>query len=516
MSKITEVLDAGKSSDQRLEPLPWHQTMHSGKVPTSKAEARSLRTKIVCTLGPASSDEATLRAMIEAGMTTARINMSHGHYADHAKRIAVVRHLAQEMNRVVAVMIDLQGPKLRIGEIEHEPIRLEKGQRVTFISSAGVSRGTEIPLPHAHLIDCATIGNTVWLDDGLLELAIVEKTAGTLHCEVVVGGLLYSHKGISVPGVLSDIPAITSKDRHDIAFAVEQKADFIAMSFVQSSADLEELRGLMATQSASIPIVAKIETLEGLNNLEQIVEAADAVMVARGDLGVEAIFEEVPAYQMRIIRACNRAALPVITATQMLHSMIHSSHPTRAEANDVFTAVLQGSDAVMLSSETAAGDHPVRAVEVMSKIARMAEQHFPYTTWNTELAKWDLRSITEGIGQATCTLAASVGAKAVVTNTISGRTTREVAKHRPQSLIISTTPRAETHQQMALVWGVESLLVPEFHDTDSMISGVKRAVIESNLIQSGDAVVITAGAPVGQIGQTNLIEVHTLRNGDLW
>ncbi len=489
--------------------------MLSTEVLDARIHPRSIRTKIVCTLGPASSDEATLRAMIEAGMTTARINLSHGEHGDHAKQITLVRHLAQEMGRVVPVMIDLQGPKLRIGVIEHEPITFEKGQRITFVPSTSGSRANQIPLPHAHLINGAAIGNTVWLDDGLLELVVVEKAPGELHCEVVVGGQLFSHKGISVPGVRSDMPAITPKDRKDIKFAVQQKADFIAMSFVQSSANIEELRALMAAQSAAIPIVAKIESLEGLENLEQIVEAADAVMVARGDLGVEAIFEEVPAYQMRIIRACNRAARPVITATQMLHSMIHSSHPTRAEANDVFTSIHQGSDAVMLSSETTVGDHPVRAVEVMSKIARMAEQHFPYRTWNVERTNGESHSVTEGIGQATCTIAASVRAKAIITNTISGRTTRDVAKHRPQSLIISTTPRAETHQQMALVWGVESLLVPEFYDTDSMISGVKHAAIAAGLIRQDDTVVITAGVPVGTVGQTNLLQVHTMRQADL-
>ena len=487
--------------------------MQSTEVPTHRSNARPIRTKVVCTLGPASSDEETLQGMIEAGMTVARINLSHGQYADHAKQISLVRRLAQKMGRLVAVMIDLQGPKLRIGKIENEPITLEKGQRITFVSSASINK---IPLPHAHLIDGAMIGNTVWLDDGLLELVVVDKTPGELHCEVVVGGLLSSNKGISVPGVRSDIPVITPKDRKDIQFAIEQKADFIAMSFVRSPADIQELRGLIAAQSASIPVIAKLETPEGLDNLEAIVESVDAVMVARGDLGVEAIFEEVPAYQMRIIRACNRAARPVITATQMLHSMIHSSHPTRAEANDVFTAVCQGSDAVMLSSETTIGDHPARAVEVMSKIARMAEQHFPYRTWTVELSERAFHSVTEGIGQAACSLAASVGAKAIVTNTIAGRTTREVAKHRPQALIISTTPRAETHQQMALVWGVESLLVPEFHDTDSMISGVKRVAMEADLIRQGDIVVITAGVPVGQVGQTNLIEAHTVKEKDLW
>ena len=478
-------------------------------------KARCIRTKIVCTLGPASSDETTLRAMIEAGMTTARINLSHGQHAAHAKQVALVRRLAHEMNRAVAVMIDLQGPKLRIGTIEHEPILLEKRQRVTLASTDGVLGENEIPLPHRHLIDGAQIGNTVWLDDGLLELTVVGKEAGKLHCEVVVGGPLSSRKGISVPGVRSDIPAITPKDRQDIEFAVEQKADFIAMSFVKNTESIEELRGLLTARSANIPIVAKIESLEAMENLEAIVEAADAVMVARGDLGVEAIFEEVPAYQMRIIRACNKAARPVITATQMLHTMTHSSHPTRAEANDVFTSVRQGSDAVMLSSETSVGEHPVRAVEVMSKIAGMAEQYFPHKTWNIELTNGGSNSVTEGIGRATWALASAVGAKAIITNTISGRTTREVAKHRPQSLIISTTPCAETHQQMALVWGVESLLVPETRDTDVMFSTVKRAAIKAGLIREGDTVVITAGVPVGEAGHTNLVQVHTVKATDL-
>jgi pyruvate kinase len=485
--------------------------MTSKKVPAQMQKTCPARTKIVCTLGPASADERTLRAMIDAGMNVARINLSHGRHVNHAKHIDLVRRLGQEMGRVVAIMADLQGPKVRIGKIENEPMTLEEGSEFTFTSLPDATGNNVIPLPQPGMIRGVHVGGVVWLNDGLLELMVVNKAHDEMCCQVVVGGPLYSNQGISAPGVRVDIPSITSKDRQDLEFAVARNVDYVAMSFVRSADDIRELRHLMNALGASIPIVAKIEHPEALDNLDCIVKISDAVMVARGDLGVEAIFEEVPAHQRRIIRTCNQAARPVITATQILDSMIHSSHPTRAEANDVFTSIIQGSDALMLSGETAIGEHPVRAVKTMARIARMAERYFPHKTWSVELGDY---SITEGIGEAACSLAANVRAEAIITNTILGRTTRKIAKHRPQSRIISTTPEKKTHKHVALVWGVESLLVPKFQYTDEMIAGVKCAAVGAGLFKPGDTVVITGGVHDAQSGQTNLLQVHRIKDED--
>ena len=477
--------------------------MTDASVPIQMHEAFLSRAKVVCTLGPASEDEKTLRAMIEAGMNVARINLSHGQHADHAKRIKLLRRLAEEMLPPLAIMADLQGPKIRIGDIENEPMRLDEGREYILTSLPSTTGTNVIPVPQPDLLHGAQVGDAVWLSDGLLELTVVDKGPEELRCQVIVGGPLFSKQGITVPGVPEDIPSITDKDRKDLEFAVAQKVDYMAMSFVRTGDEIQELRHLINAAGANIPIVAKIEHPEALDNLDHIIETSDVLMVARGDLGVKSAFEEVPAHQIRIIHACNRAAIPVITATQMLQSMTHSSHPTRAEANDVFTSVIQGTDAVMLSGETAVGEHPVRSVQTMTRIAHMAEQYFPYKTWDVTLEDEDMYTVTSGIGKAACDLAANLGAKAIITNTVSGRTTRHIAKHRPQSLLISTTPDAETHRQMTLVWGAHSLLVPNFHDTEEMITGVKRAAVESGLVDPGDTVVITGGVPI-RSGSGNL------------
>jgi len=467
------------------------------------------RTKIVCTLGPASSDEKTLRAMIQAGMDVARINLSHGKHEEHANRIGMVRRMADETGRVVAIMADLQGPKIRIGHIANEPLMLHEGEEVTLTAGDTATIDGIIPVPHPEIVRDVAVGGSVWLDDGMFELSVVDKSQDKARCRVVTGGPLVSRKGISAPGVKMEVAFLTTKDLADLRFAIEQTVDYVAMSFVRTDEDIRHLRRLMHEFGANIPIVAKIERPEALENVEGIVRVCNAVMVARGDLGIEAPVEEVPAYQKRIIRICNHAGRPVITATQMLNSMILNPRPTRAESSDVYNAIHDGTDAVMLSGETAVGQYPVRAVKTMARIAQRAEAHFPYETWEVEEEKeGHTHSIPDAIGRATCSIAKELNAKAIITSTRSGYTALQVARHRPRTRLICTTPSAETHRRMALVWGVEALLAEEYHHTDQMIEVTMRAATEAGLVEQGDLVVITAGTPTAHQGQTNLLKVH--------
>ena len=476
----------------------------------AKGKLNRNRTKIVCTLGPSSSDEDTLRDMIDAGMDVARINMSHGTHEGHEQVITLVRRLAYEAGHAVAVMADLQGPKIRIGKIEDEPLMLHEGSEVTITSDADRKGDDVIYVPHADLIDGLRVDGHVWLDDGLMELRVVKKEKDSVRTQVMIGGPLVSSKGISAPGVELDIESITAKDRVDIRFAIEHKTDYIAMSFVRTADDLQRLRHLIEDMEGDIPIVAKIERREALNNIQAIVQAADAIMIARGDLGVETPVEEVPVHQKNIIRVCNYAGRPVITATQMLNSMMLNPRPTRAESSDVFNAILDGTDAVMLSGETAVGEFPVRSVETMKRIVTIAEENFPYDSWDVDLEAehGNAISIPEAIGLATCQIAAQVDAKAIITSTRTGYTARQVAKHRPRTPIICTTPSAVTRRRMALVWGVEPVIVAEFQHTDEMIANIVEAVTRRGLIEQGDFVVITAGIPVLHRSQTNLLNVH--------
>ncbi len=340
-----------------------------------------LRTKIVCTLGPSSDDEATIRAFIEAGMAVARINFSHGSHDDHVRRIGQVRRAAAEMGRVVAVLADLQGPKLRVGALPPEGVTLVEGQTVTFTSQEPATGEATIPLPHPEVIRDVRSGDRMLLDDGLLELKVVDHDATSLRAQVVTGGVLLSRKGLSLPRTSLSLPSVTAKDQADAAFALEQEVDYFALSFVRCADDVHHLRAWLAARGADTPIIAKIEKPEALDCIEAILDASDGLMVARGDLGVEAPAELVPIAQKRIIRACNAAGKPVITATQMLDSMIRNPRPTRAEASDVANAILDGSDAIMLSGETAMGRYPLAAVQTMARIAAVTEQNIPYGEW---------------------------------------------------------------------------------------------------------------------------------------
>jgi pyruvate kinase len=475
-----------------------------------------LRTKIVCTLGPASDDEATIRAFVQAGMAVARINFSHGDHEDHARRIALVRRLAEEMDRAVAIMADLQGPKLRVGLLPAEGVVLVEGERVVLTDQSSVTGPATIPLPHPEVIRDVHPGDRMLLDDGLLELKVLETDGQQVSARVVTGGVLSSRKGLSLPHTSLQMPSVTDKDREDAAFAVQQQVDYFALSFVRRAEDVEQLRAFLGELGAGTPIIAKIEKPEALDCVDEILAVSDGLMVARGDLGVEAPAEEVPIAQKRIIRACNERSKPVITATQMLDSMIRNPRPTRAEASDVANAILDGSDAIMLSGETAVGRYAVAAVKTMARIAEVTERSIPYADWLQRAGRSDSRSVVDAIGQVACEIATDLEAKAIITSTVSGGTARRVASHRPATAIIAPTPSPAAYRQLALVWGVQPLLVDEFTDTDAMIVTVMEATRARGVVQEGDLVIITAGVPLGGSGLTNLLKVHRVGEEKGW
>jgi pyruvate kinase len=497
------------------------------------------RTKIVCTLGPAASDEATLRGLMQAGMDVARVNFSHGDHETHAQTIALLNRLSTEEGKLVAIMADLQGPKLRVGEIAGGQLHLRQGDEFTLTTRPVPGSTEAVHLPHPEIVRDLGQGQRVLLDDGQIELTVIGKTGTDLLCRIVTGGFLSSHKGVNLPGAHLRVSSLTEKDREDALFAVEQGVDFLALSFVRRPADVLELRRFLQAHDADRPIIAKIEKPEALEVFDAILEASDGVMVARGDLGVETPPEEVPFHQKNIIRAANCAGKPVITATQMLQSMIEHPRPTRAEASDVANAILDGTDAVMLSGETAIGAYPIEAARTMQTIAANAEEHLPHDRWAhlltvdadmTSGSAWlagaarsastiQLESsidptqtfpVTEAISQATVEVALTVGAKAIITSTMSGTTARMVARHRPSVPIIAATPNPVTWRQLALVWGVQPVLVEDFDHTDEMIHLTVQAACKVGVVSWGDEVVITAGIPFGGLGSTNFLKVHSV------
>ncbi|MDY6877636.1 MAG: pyruvate kinase [Chloroflexota bacterium] len=472
------------------------------------------RTKIVCTIGPASSSPEVMRGLMRAGMDVARINFSHGDYATHAHSIATLRRVAEEEGRLVAVMADLQGPKLRVGEIEGGAVELREGDVVTLTSRLRPGAMDEIPVPHPRLLHGLRPGQPVLLDDGRLELVVVLAGEDNLKCRVVAGGQLTSHKGINVPGAALHFSALTPKDREDALFALEQGVDFFALSFVHRPADVRELCQFLKGRGANASIIAKIEKPEALLVFEEILAEADGIMVARGDLGVETPAEEVPFHQKRIIHVCNQVGKPVITATQMLQTMIENSRPTRAEASDVANAILDGTDAVMLSGETAVGRYPVEAVETMATICANAEAHLPSgRLLHAEDSDRKHGTIMESISCAAVEIASEVEARGIVTATMSGVTARMVARHRPSVPIVAVTLSRTTLSQLALVWGVEPVLVQEFKTTDEMVRVMVRTACEKGIVAWGDPVVLTAGIPFGG-GGTNMLKVHIVGEDD--
>ena len=469
------------------------------------------RTKIVCTIGPATRSPEALRQLLQAGMNVARLNFSHGKHEQHAEVVSYLRALAEEMQQPVAILQDLSGPKVRVGNVAGDGVTLTPGTEITLTMDDVPGDEREINLPVPEIFEAVVPGTQLMLDDGLLELRVKSKRSGRLVCEVVVGGLLTSHKGVNVPHVSLPIAAVTDKDLEDLKFGIAQKVDYVAASFVRSASDIAVLRGVCEAARAKIPIIAKIEKHEAVDAIDSIMEAVDGIMVARGDLGVEVPIDEVPIIQKMLIHKANRAGKPVITATQMLDSMIRNPRPTRAEVSDVANAIFDGTDAVMLSGETAMGAYPFEAVRMMAKIAVHTESSMDYGKILDEKMRFDTgKSITGAIGQATCDIAHDLSCAAILTASATGRTARVVSRYRPRAPIICATNRAETYQRLALVWGVQSVMVDIADDSDSMMQACIDAADKTGQVQTDDIVVITGGVPVGRPGSTNFIKIHRI------
>ncbi len=461
------------------------------------------RTKIVATIGPATSTPEALAALVEAGMDGARLNFSHGTHETHVERARLVREVQEAVGRPLALIADLQGPKLRVCDLP-EPITLVKGEQIV-VAPEEKSRPDDLPVSPAVIGDVLQPGNDVLIDDGLVRLRVERVESGRAVCTVIVGGLVSSHKGVNLPGVPLPIPALTRKDLADLDVALELDVDFVALSFVRSASDVRDLRYRIEEAGSTAQVIAKIEKADAVQSLDEILAETNAVMVARGDLGVEIGPTSVPLLQKRIILKALERGKPVITATQMLESMIVHAEPTRAEASDVANAILDGTSAVMLSAETATGAYPIEAVAFMDRIAREVEPHLDYRHETPEAH--ENPSIGHAMSNVACDLAEALSAKAILVPTFSGSTASAVARLRPRRPIVGLTHLPHSRQKMALEWGVTPLAIPEAADVDELWRASVDAALEAGLIEKGDTVVITAGTAVNMPGTTNVIKV---------
>lgn len=467
------------------------------------------RTKIVCTIGPAITPE-IFPALVAAGLNVARLNFSHGSQAEYQERIDLIRSTSQERQQPMAILQDLAGPKLRLGVIEPEPIYLVPDQTFTLTKHPLNGNQEVCSVNTPEVIDATPVGATVLLADGALELRVLEKAPDSLTCRVVVGGALSSHKGVNLPGVPLPISALTDKDKDDLNFGLDRGVDLVALSFVRSPEDVQEVKDIITGRGLDTPVIAKIEKPEAVNRIKDILAVADGIMVARGDLGVETPLKRVPLVQKMLIDEANRIGKPVITATQMLASMVNNPRPTRAEVTDVANAILDGTDAVMLSEETAIGKFPVDAVRFLDEIARTTEATFPYGDWLRHRRKFLTHTIPDAISLAAVELAQDLQAKVIMASTASGATARYISRFRPAVPIIAVTTRPETKRRLCLSWGVYSVLMADLESVDQMLDKVKALAVSQGYLAAGDRLVITAGTPLGTRGATNLIKADSI------
>ncbi|GMU92439.1 MAG: pyruvate kinase [Candidatus Hydrogenedentota bacterium] len=476
------------------------------------------RTKIVCTLGPSSSTRETIESLVRAGMNVARFNFSHGTHADHRERYRLVRSIADELGQNVAILQDLQGPKMRTGKLEGgRPVRLAEGAPFCITTRPTAGNQHKVSTSYAQLDQDVQPGDRILLADGTMELRVEGVEPPDVHCVVVRGGLLGEQKGINLPGVAVSAASLTEKDVDDLNFGLELGVDFVALSFVRTPDDIRRLKDRIGAAGKSTPVVAKIERPEALARFDEIVSEADAIMVARGDLGVEVDLHRVPQIQKSLIRVCNERGVPVITATQMLESMMNNTRPTRAEAADVANAIYDGTDAVMLSGETASGNYPVEAVSVMAKIVESADEAIatgPFREVRMRLSDSGdgEAGFKEAIGQAVVRMTQVVDLKRIVVFTQSGYSAEAIARHRPRTPITAITLNEEARRRCALVWGVDATASVEVKSVAEMTQVVDRMVLDHSLALKGDSVVIVAGLPLGAGGRTNLLHLH--RVGD--
>lgn len=474
------------------------------------------KTKIVCTIGPASESLETLEALIEAGMNVARLNFSHGNHEEHAERIKRIREASEKSGKIIGILLDTKGPEIRTHQMENDGIDLVTDQKISISMTEVIGTAEKFSITYGQLIEDVHEGSIILLDDGLIELRVdsVDNENGLIHTIVENAGTLKSKKGVNVPGVSVQLPGITEKDAQDILFGISQKVDFVAASFVRRSSDVMEIRELLEKNGGShIQIIPKIENQEGVDNIDDIIMVSDGLMVARGDLGVEIPAEEVPLVQKSLIEKCNSAGKPVITATQMLDSMQRNPRPTRAEASDVANAIFDGTDAIMLSGETAAGIYPVESVETMHRIAMTTESALNYKQLVSNRRKDKEANMTEAIGQAVVYTALNLKVKAIIAPTESGTTAKMISKYRPESPIIAVTSSEFAAKKLTLVWGVQPIVGTPVSSTDEVFATAVEESLKHEYVDHGDLVVITAGVPVGKAGTTNLMKVHVI--GDI-
>lgn len=467
------------------------------------------KTKIVCTIGPASESEDILTTLAEQGMNVCRLNFSHGTYEEHQVRIDAIKKVREKLGKPIAILLDTKGPEIRTGKFVEPEVVLSEGE--TFVITMDEVDGTSqrCSVSYKGLVNDVVPGNKILIDDGLVSLKVEKIEGNDIICTVENAGIIKNNKGVNVPNVKINLPAITEKDRRDIEFGIKNEIDFIAASFVRKAADVLSIREILEEQDVNtIQIISKIENQEGVDNIDEILEVSDGLMIARGDLGVEIPTEDIPIVQKNLIRKCNFLAKPVITATQMLDSMIRNPRPTRAEVTDVANAIFDGTDAIMLSGETAAGKYPVEALKTMSSIAVRTEGILDYEEILKSKVKIRQINITNAISHATCTTAVDLKAKAIITATASGHTARMVSGYRPRAPIIASTYSENVARKMSLIWGVYPVLTKEGNSTDEQFESSIESALEKEYIQSGDLVVITAGVPVGKSGTTNLIKAH--------
>lgn len=470
------------------------------------------KTKIVCTLGPASESKEILTELIKNGLNVARLNFSHGTHEEHLARINSIKELREELDLPIAIMLDTKGPEIRTGNFENGCVELIKDQEYIITSRDVIGNDKICNVTYDKIATDLGINDTILIDDGLISLSVIEIISDTdLKCKVNNAGQIRNKKGVNVPNVKISLPSLTKKDIDDIVFGINNEIDFIAASFIRKATDVIEIRKVLEVNNAEyIQIISKIENREGVDNIDEIIKVSDGIMVARGDLGVEIPAEEVPLAQKLMIEKCNIAGKPVITATQMLDSMMRNPRPTRAEVSDVATAIFEGSDAIMLSGETAAGKYPVESVETMANIAERIEASLNYDELFGTKFKGADNTITNAISMSTCRTALSLNATAIITATASGFTATSVSKFRPKAPIIAATHSDKVMRRLALVWGVYSVKTEKLNLTDEVIDISVQKSLEKGFIDNGDLVVITAGVPVGVAGSTNLIKVHVV------
>ncbi len=468
------------------------------------------RTKIVCTVGPSIETEKRISELITAGMDVARLNLSHGTSEDHIRRLELIRSTSSRMKKNVGYLFDTRGPEVRTGDLNEDYVMLEEGREIILTTEDVVGSAERVGVTYPKLHEDLKPGCSVLIDDGLIVLEVIAIEGRDIRCRILHGGELRSYKGLNTPGTRINLPAIGEDDRRDILTALDYEVDFLAASFARSTEDILEVRALVEERNSSIMILAKIESLEGVENFDEILEVSDGIMVARGDLGVEIPPEDVPMLQKEFIRKCNRVGKPVITATQMLDSMIRNPRPTRAEASDVANAIIDGTDAVMLSGETAVGRFPVEAVETMSRIAVRTEKDLDNRQIMQDMSRNIKKTVTDAISYSTCHVSSELKADAIITATQSGHTARMVSKYKPRAPIVAVTSNRSVASRLTLTWGVYAVVCPPANTTDEMFVNAIQVSLKEKLIDDGNLVVITAGVPVGISGTTNLLRVETV------